>query len=291
MNTRRLTLILIAVGIIGALLIAASLVFTPTNTSPAFDAALQFVEAVARGDETAALAHVSPDIRAYAAANCPDGLLSACIDGYTPSEWGAMQRAVYRRAAPNTAQATAWDIDIISYYAAGTGASGVCIYARAEWFGAGEQGVWLVTRYAGFVHCGDPESRDMANSPGAPNRVPPNLDSDAARGVTITDDTVITGAFRVDYPVGWRVITSAADAPIAVTLVAPGDCEVIVIGVESVAAPDLPACADVMIAPVTQTFTIDGAAVTVAGVGRESESAAFTATLEQVIGSIASAPA
>ncbi len=239
MNNRIVILIAVVIGAVALLLIAATLIFTPESTNPAFDAAVAFVTAAAAGNDDAALALVSPAIREYAAA-CPEGRISACVRGYTPPEWGDMVRAVFRRAVPD---GSAWDIDLISFYRADTGASGVCIYTRAE--PTGDGGGWQITAYAGFVHCADAASRNMANNPAAPNRVPPVPGDARAPWVTVTADQVRHDRFSLRYPHGWRVITSPADAPTTVTLVAPGDCALIMVSTDpSLTVPHLPNCPD-----------------------------------------------
>ena len=94
------------------------------------------------------------------------GSVSACVHSYTPPEWGKLVDAAFRRAAPD---GQAWNVEIISNYASGTGASGVCIYTRVEPNGAGD---WQVTRWAGFVHCSDPTARNMDTNPDTPNCAP-----------------------------------------------------------------------------------------------------------------------
>lgn len=289
MKTRSILLVLLIIGIVAIALIAASLFLTPTNTNPAFDAALQAVEAAARGDDATALAHVGPALREYAAANCPDGSLSACVDAFTPPEWGDLQRAVYRRAAPDSALATAWDIDIISYYSTDTGASGVCIYARSEWFGEGEEGQWLVTALAGFVHCADPESRNMGRNPSAPNRIPPvepAASATSADGVTITDRAVVAAPFRLRYPAGWRVITSPAATPLTITLVAPGDCDLVMVSVAEVEPPLLADCAG-LAAPMRATVPISSNTAYALALGQEANLPALRAAFDAVITSLA----
>ncbi|MCK6578899.1 MAG: hypothetical protein L6Q98_12410 [Anaerolineae bacterium] len=165
MNSRTLVILAAALIIVVVIIVAATLLFTPGQTEPAFQAAVAFVEAAARGDDAAALALVSPAIRDAAAAGCPEGSLSACVDAYTPPEWGDLKSVVFRRATPD---GESWDVDLISYYAANRGASGVCIYARME----PVDGSWQVTRYAGFIHCADPAWRDISSNPDAPNSEP-----------------------------------------------------------------------------------------------------------------------
>jgi hypothetical protein len=148
-----------------AVIIAVSLNSDPRN-EPAINAALTFVEAAARGDDATANALMSADLRAYVAANCPNGSVSACVDTYTPPEWGAFLSAVFRRGVPMGAE---WDVDIIATWELDRGFSGVCIYTRMA---RNEQGVWEVVRYAGFAWCGDPNTRDMERNPAAPNQAP-----------------------------------------------------------------------------------------------------------------------
>lgn len=158
--------ILIAGGILVSiiLVIVVTAIFTPGSTHPAFAAAVNFMNAAGKGDDAAALPYLTPELQAYVAENCPTGSVSACIDGYTPPEWGALVSAVFRRAAPNS---DSWNVEVIATYAADTGASGVCAFFRVE---PDASGAWFVAEWAGFVHCS--EARDMATNPDTPNRVP-----------------------------------------------------------------------------------------------------------------------
>ena len=153
------------VAIVGIVLLIAA--FIPQNTNPAFATAVNFVNAAGTGDDDTALALLSPALQAYVQQNCPDGRVSACIQPYTPPEWGQFRNAVFRRSAPDGPNA--WDVDLIATYEEGKGFSGVCIYNRVEQSAEGE---WLVTEWAGFLHCGDAASRNMATNPDTPNRAP-----------------------------------------------------------------------------------------------------------------------
>lgn len=167
---KRSTLILIIslfVGITIIALVALTAALTPENTNPAFAAALSFVNAAGTGDDETALALLTPAVQAYVQANCPVGSVSACIQPYTPPEWGAFRSAVFRRAVPDGADA--WDVDLIATYEQDKGFSGVCIYNRVERNPAGD---WQVAGWAGFIHCGESASRNMATNPETPNRVP-----------------------------------------------------------------------------------------------------------------------
>lgn len=163
-------LFIIAGLLIGAVIIVIILLtaaFTPENTNPAFATAVDFVQAAGTGDDEAAFALLDPTLQGYVQANCPNGRIATCIQSYMPTEWGAFRSVVFRRATPNGA--SAWDVDLIATYAEGKGFSGVCIYSRVE---QSDSGAWWVTAWAGFVHCGDSASRNMATNPDAPNRVP-----------------------------------------------------------------------------------------------------------------------
>ncbi len=125
------------------------------------------MDAAGKGDDATAETYLAPELVAYVAANCPNGSVSACIDGYTPEEWGDVIKAVFRRATPDGN--TAWDVDLIATYQFGTGFSGVCIYHRVE---QDASGAWKIVQWAGFLHCGEDASRSMATNPDTPNRAP-----------------------------------------------------------------------------------------------------------------------
>lgn len=157
-----LAVIVVAVGVV----VAVSLALVPQETNPAFAAALEFAQAAGQGDDAAAFARLSPDLQRYVAANCPEGRVSACIQDYIPPEWGKFLGVVFRRAAPDGPN---WNVDLIATYEKDRGFSGVCIYQRME---ADAAGAWRVARWAGYVACGDPASRNMAVNPDAPNQAP-----------------------------------------------------------------------------------------------------------------------
>lgn len=163
----RTILLLGAGGVIAlSIIVAVAIALTPGQTNPAFATAVTFVEAAGKGDDATALAQLDNTLRTYVADHCPNGSVSACVQSYTPPDWGQMIGATFRRAAPDGAN---WDVEVISNYAAGTGASGVCIYTRVQPNGAGG---WQVSRWAGWLHCSDPGARNMATNPATPNRAP-----------------------------------------------------------------------------------------------------------------------
>lgn len=162
-------LLWIGLGLIAAVvvIVVASLALTPQATNPAFETATTFMNAAGTGDETTAFPLLNTTMQEWAAANCPDGQASACIQGYIPAEWGKLIKAVFRRAAPDGERA--WDVELIATYEKDTGASGVCSYFRVE---QEADDVWRITEWAGFLWCGDARSRNMATNAETPNRVP-----------------------------------------------------------------------------------------------------------------------
>ncbi len=166
MRSGRFIIIGAVLLVIIVVILIATLAFIPQNANPAFATAVEFTQAAGEGNDEAAMALLDAALQEYVQANCPDGSISACVRGYTPSDWGQFRSAVFRRSVPD---GTAWDIDLIATYEAGKGASGVCIYNRLE---QDENGAWRVTAWAGFVHCAEADSRNMATNPDTPNRAP-----------------------------------------------------------------------------------------------------------------------
>ncbi|MBK8022921.1 MAG: hypothetical protein IPK19_16200 [Chloroflexi bacterium] len=123
----------------------------------------------------------------------------------------------------------------------------------------------------------------------APVQNPPELlINTPGPGVTVTSEEVITPIFVVDYPADWRVLTSPADQPVSVTLVAPGDCELIVVSsVNLTAQPFSPSCnqKDMKVETTVVTFE-DGGQVVVVGVARESEYEGFLQVWERIVASV-----
>ena len=167
----RRTMLILALAALIALvvIIFVATQLTPQTSNPAFTTAVDFVASAGKGDDTATLALLDEPMRAYVSANCPDGSPSACVDAFTPPEWGDQVSAVFRRAAPDAENVRNWDVEVIAHYQEGTGASGVCSLIDVA---PDNTGTWRVTGWAGFIHCGDPASRDMAINPDTPNRAP-----------------------------------------------------------------------------------------------------------------------
>jgi hypothetical protein len=62
-----------------------------------------------------------------------------------------------------------------------------------------------------------------------PAQVPPQLAQTPGASVVIANERYQSDVFSVAIPEGWRVVTSEAQAPLTVTLVAPDDCALIII--------------------------------------------------------------
>ncbi len=160
----------IIVGV--AVVIVVTALLTPQQTNPAYARAVEFAQAVGKGDEAAAFALLDATMQTYARAHCPDGKITACVASYIPADWGGFESAVFRRAAPGarnpTGLVSAYDVEVLATYEQGKGGSGVCIYERMEPTGSD----WRVAGYAGFISCGDPASRNMQTNADTPNRAP-----------------------------------------------------------------------------------------------------------------------
>jgi len=171
MINRPMRFAIIVIVLLIIIIVGAQVVLTPSDTNPAVHTALTFVTAAGFGDDALASSLVSAEIRAYAAANCRDGQLSACIDDITPDDWGNLMSVVFRRAAP---EGRNWNVDLVATYQDNKGFSGVCISTLVEPVAVadGEAARWQVARYAGFVHCGEAGAREIYKTPDAPNLTP-----------------------------------------------------------------------------------------------------------------------
>lgn len=167
MSKRNMIIVGVLLGVAAVGLIVWSALKPPETSHPAFAVAVDFTNAAATGDDETAMALLSPELQAYVAENCPDERVSGCVMNYTPPEWGGLLKGVFRRSVPEGT--TIWHVDVIATYELEKGFSGVCIYNRVEQDAAGE---WKVTEWAGFLHCGDPASRNMATNANTPNRAP-----------------------------------------------------------------------------------------------------------------------
>ena len=157
---------LAAIGVL--IVVVVTLLLTPQETNPAYAAAITFVNTSGQGEDSEAMAQLSPALQAYVSENCEDGSVSACIATYTPPDWGEFLNAVFRRAQPDGRDA--WDILLLATYAENQGFSGVCIYNRAERVA---DDTWQITRWSGWISCDLPNSGlSSLLQPGSPNEAP-----------------------------------------------------------------------------------------------------------------------
>ncbi len=104
----------------------------------------------------------------------------------------------------------------------------------------------------------------LANTPGAP--------------VIVDGDLVITAAFRVRAPAGWRIILGAASAPPSVTFAAPDNCALIAVSAAPIDAPPLPnACPSVQTQ--MQQVAVNGEAIMVYAAADARTTAGVVASL------------
>jgi len=73
-----------------------------------------------------------------------------------------------------------------------------------------------------------------------PATVPPQLNATPGAAVVVTDGRYDAGAFSALRPDGWRVVTSAADAPPSVIFVAPDDTALIMLTTGVIGEPPRP---------------------------------------------------
>jgi hypothetical protein len=169
MMTRLKPLYVVLALIALVLIVAVTALLVPSETNPAFATAVNFVNASGKGDDALAIQALAPVLQDYVMNNCPDDSVSACIDAYTPAEWGKFLSAVFRRAQPDGAQA--WDIQLVATYELGQGFSGVCMYNRVEQLA---DNTWQITRWSGWMSCDEANSglTNLISDPTVPNRAP-----------------------------------------------------------------------------------------------------------------------
>ena len=156
---------LAVLAVLVALILIAVATTTPQSNS-AFEVAAAFANAAGHGDDVTASSLLGTDLYKAVVTTCKYGKPSGCLQGYIPPEWGTLENAVFRRAVPDGKD---WDIEVIATYEKARGASGVCSYFHVSQYPDGQ---WKIERWAGFLWCGDPRSRNMATNPDTPNRMP-----------------------------------------------------------------------------------------------------------------------
>ena len=121
-----------------------------------------------------------------------------------------------------------------------------------------------------------------------PATPPPQLAFTPGAPVTVTGERVTNSVFSVARPGGWRVITSAADAPVSVIFVAPDDSALVMVARELPESPPQPqADADTSLQQDTRTVTLETGAVTVYAAAPAERWDQVEALMEQVADSVA----
>jgi hypothetical protein len=119
----------------------------------------------------------------------------------------------------------------------------------------------------------------------------PNLSATPGAAAIITRDGYRNDLFSVEYPAGWRVITSPAGAPPSVTFVAPGDCGLVIVSsvpLESV--PTSPSCVGSSDFTVDQrTIPLGDTTITVAASAPDTDWTALQAEMERIAASLRAA--
>ena len=123
-----------------------------------------------------------------------------------------------------------------------------------------------------------------------PASPPANVSATPGESAVITGDSYRNDIFSLEYPTGWRVITSPAGAPPSVTLVAPGNCDLIIVAsaaiTESIRSPS---CDQPDIKTTTQTVMLGDQQIAIAGSAPSAGWDEFTKSLDRVAGSLKAA--
>lgn len=120
-------------------------------------------------------------------------------------------------------------------------------------------------------------------------QTPAHLTSTPGAWVSVADDTVTTALFSVRYPSSWRVITSPAEAPPAVTFVSPDNCALILVSSASAEAPVSPSC-DKATQTLARDILLGDSTITLAGSAPVESWDAFVTQVDQVAASLRPIP-
>lgn len=116
---------------------------------------------------------------------------------------------------------------------------------------------------------------------------PPPISHTPGPSVVIDGEFVRTDVFSAAVPGDWRVITGAADAPLSLILVAPGDCALIRLTVEAIdAPPEASGCADQARRAEVRAIAVGGVTVYAAGGAPVTEWDAFLRDYQRVVTSL-----
>ncbi len=120
-----------------------------------------------------------------------------------------------------------------------------------------------------------------------PAQTPTVLDITPAAGAIITRDSYRNDRFNVTYPTGWRVITSAANDPLAVTFVSPDNCALIVVSSTPIdQTPLSSSCTQSSIKTFSQILSVHGKQISVVGSAPAADWGAFQSAFERLVASV-----
>jgi len=113
------------------------------------------------------------------------------------------------------------------------------------------------------------------------------LNATAGAAVIVTRDRYTNDRFSVEYPSGWRVITSPTGAPPSVIFAAPGNCALIEVSSTPLAQPPASSsCDQTDIQTTRRAVTLGAQQIAVAGSAPADGWAEFLTTLDLVAASI-----
>ena len=123
-----------------------------------------------------------------------------------------------------------------------------------------------------------------------PAQTPPVLNAAPAAGAIITRDSYRNDLFSVAYPTGWRVITSPVGSPPSVTLVAPGNCALIVVSSAPLGQPPTsPSCDQPDVKTFSRDVALGSQQIVIAGSAPAAGWDEFLATVDRVAASLKTA--
>ncbi|MDZ4763384.1 MAG: hypothetical protein SGI73_02455 [Chloroflexota bacterium] len=109
--------------------------------------------------------------------------------------------------------------------------------------------------------------------------------------ITVTDETFANSTFSLRYPRGWRVVTGAAASPPGVTLIAPGDCALIVVSAAAITMPPtLPETCAADRITTRRDIVVGAVSTTMMGVVVAAEAETFVTVFERVADTITVQP-
>jgi hypothetical protein len=123
----------------------------------------------------------------------------------------------------------------------------------------------------------------VACGPIVPATTPPQLDFTPGPTVVISDNAYETGDFSVRYPVGWRIVTGAADQPTQVVFVAPDEISTITVQTGTL---DNAPFDDTLMTDIRAVSLDGGTSITVIGRAPADTWDSFSAVLDVVVSSV-----